>query len=130
MEEERLVLLKEHKESTARITEMQTEKDELTQRNAELTAKVEMFEKELLTLRDEFKESKEQMLKEQEKAAAAAEKAANRIQGRRPLSKAANSSSTNTSITKKPTTLKFKQDGAQAQSSVPKGDCENCKQTK
>ena len=38
---------------------MQTEKDELTQRNAELTAKVEMFEKELQTLRDEFKESKE-----------------------------------------------------------------------
>ena len=59
MEEERLVLLKEHRESQGKLTDMQTEKDELTQRNAELTAKVEMFEKELQTLRDEFKESKE-----------------------------------------------------------------------
>ena len=71
------------------------------------------------------------MLKEQEKAAAAAEKATNRIQGRRPLSKAANSSSTNTSAAKKATTLKFKQDGAQGQSSAPKGEeSENYKQTK
>ena len=38
---------------------MQTEKDDLTQRNTGLTAKVEIFEKELIILRDDFKESKE-----------------------------------------------------------------------
>ena len=59
MEEERLVLLKEHKESQEKLTDIQTEKDGLTQRNAELTSKVEIFEKELVGLREEFKESKE-----------------------------------------------------------------------
>ena len=59
MEEERLVLLKEHKESQEKLTDMQIEKDGLTQRNTELTSKVELFEKELLGLREDFKESKE-----------------------------------------------------------------------
>ena len=61
MEEERLVLLKEHKESQQKLTDMQIEKQELTEKNTDLTSKVEMFEKELITLREDFKESKEQM---------------------------------------------------------------------
>ena len=61
MEEERLVLLKEHKESQLKLTDMQVEKQELTAKNTDLTSKVEMFEKELITLREDFKESKEQM---------------------------------------------------------------------
>ena len=61
MEEERLVLLKEHKESQQKLTDIQIEKQELTEKNTDLTSKVEMFEKELITLREDFKESKEQM---------------------------------------------------------------------
>ena len=61
MEEERLVLLKEHKESQQKLTDMQVEKQDLTAKNNDLTSKVEMFEKELITLREDFKESKEQM---------------------------------------------------------------------
>ena len=64
MEEERLVLLKEHKESQEKLTDMQGEKQELADKNQELTSKVEMFEKELVTLREDVKESKEQMQKE------------------------------------------------------------------
>ena len=64
MEEERLVLLKEHKESQEKLTDMQGEKQELADKNQELTSKVEMFEKELATLREDVKESKEQMQKE------------------------------------------------------------------
>ena len=61
MEEERLVLLKEHKESQLKLTDMQVEKQDLTAKNNDLTSKVEIFEKELITLREDFKESKEQM---------------------------------------------------------------------
>ena len=61
MEEERLVLLKEHKESQQKLTDMQIEKQELTEKNTDLTSKVEIFEKELINLREDFKESKELM---------------------------------------------------------------------
>ena len=76
MEEERLVLLKEHKDSQEKLTDLQTEKEQLVDKNQGLQSKVDVFEKELLTLRTDFKEVKEQMQKEQEKSAAAAEKAA------------------------------------------------------
>ena len=55
MEEERLVLLKEHRESQEKLTDMQTEKETLSQRNADLTSKVDIFEKELVMLREDVK---------------------------------------------------------------------------
>ena len=113
MEEERLVLLKEHKESQQKLNDVQSEKDEFSQKNAVLNKKVDIFQEELLELRDAVKESKEAMQKEQDKAAAIAEKANQRIQGRRPQSKAGASTSS-IAVAKKPASLKFKQDGAVA----------------
>ena len=126
MEEERLVLLKEHKDSQEKLTDLQTEKEQLTDKNQGLQSKVDVFEKELLTLRTDFKEVKEQMQKEQEKSAAAAEKAAQRIQGRRPLSKAGGTGGV--SSARKSSGLRFKTE--QTQPAATKAECENCKQTK
>ena len=71
MEEERLVLLKEHKESASKLeavekekSALETEKGDLATKNEQLLAKVGIFEKELETLREEVKQSKEQMLRE------------------------------------------------------------------
>jgi len=82
MEEERLVLLREHKASKEKFEELeqervqwQCEKTDLTGRNQQLDAKVALFTKELSGLRDEVQQSKEQMQREQERAALAIEKA-------------------------------------------------------
>ena len=82
MEEERLLLLREHKESTEKFTELEseqsswkTEKEDLSKKNDDLRDKVTVFEQELVTLRDQVQQSKEQMQREQEKAALAIEKA-------------------------------------------------------
>ena len=61
MEEERLVLLKEHKESQQKLNDVQSEKDDFSQKNAVLNKKVDVFQEELLELRDAVKESKEAM---------------------------------------------------------------------
>ena len=82
MEEERLLLLREHKESAEKQEEMdqarvewETERTDLTSKNGTLVKQVALFETELGTLREEVKNSKEQMQREQEKAALAIEKA-------------------------------------------------------
>ena len=68
MEEERLVLLREHKESTEKFKELETqqgswmtEKEDLTMKNEDMRAKVSMFEQQLGSLREEVQQSKEQM---------------------------------------------------------------------
>ena len=66
MEEERLLLLREHKESAEKQEEMdqarvewETEKTDLTRKNETLVRQVALFETELGTLREEVKNSKE-----------------------------------------------------------------------
>lgn len=66
MEEERLVLLREHKESTqvkgefeAAKSTLEQEKRDLAKVNGELLAKVSLCEQSLSGLRDEVKQSKE-----------------------------------------------------------------------
>ena len=64
MEEERLVLLKEHKQATESIEKFQKENIDLNQRNEGLNAQISTFEEELQKLRDEVKEGQEQAEKE------------------------------------------------------------------
>ena len=62
MEEERLILLKEHKESASKQDELATsnfnleaEKQDLTKANAELQAKIRTINQELVSIREEVK---------------------------------------------------------------------------
>ena len=71
MEEERLVLLREHKASAEKQEELITaqqgweqEKYDLMSKNQELISKVSLFEQELANLKDEVQSSKEQMKRE------------------------------------------------------------------
>ena len=104
MEEERLLLLREHKESREKFEglekekiEWDSEKSDLTERNEELTQKVSLFENELSSLREEVLTSKEQMQREQEKAALAIEKA-EKAARRKPLVNSARPSNTNIGV--------------------------------
>ena len=53
MEEERLILLKEHKEGQEQLKSASQRRDELLEQNETLKAQLTVFETELLTLKEE-----------------------------------------------------------------------------
>jgi FtsZ-binding cell division protein ZapB len=61
MEEERLVLLKEHKNVQDQIEELNREKEEVKEENMRFKAMVDLFDEELKGLRDEVKENREKL---------------------------------------------------------------------
>ena len=60
MEEERLVLLKEHKESQEQFESACQKRDELVEQNDTLRGQLTVFERELLSLKDEVSSAQKQ----------------------------------------------------------------------
>lgn len=61
MEEERLVLLKEHKDVQDQVETLKKEKEEALEDGVRFKAMVDVFDEELKGLRDEVKENREKL---------------------------------------------------------------------